>query len=52
MPQDKNKLQQAPRKPKRDWVTPRLTEHGSLKQITAKIGVNPDIGAGGSFNGK
>jgi hypothetical protein len=52
MPQDKNKLQQAPRKPKRDWVTPRLTEHGSLKQITAKIGATPDAVGGGSFTGK
>jgi hypothetical protein len=51
MRQDKNKLEQAPQKPKRDWVTPRVTEHGSLKQITAKRGVIPEA-AGGSFIGK
>jgi hypothetical protein len=50
MSQHTSKLEQAPRKPKRAWVTPRLIEHGSLKEITAKLGTTPDVSFGGSFN--
>jgi hypothetical protein len=52
MPQDTSKLEQEPRKAKRVWGTPRLTEHGSLKQITTitpKTAGTPD--GNGSFIG-
>ena len=46
-------VEPAHKRPKRDWVTPRLTGHGSLKEITAgpaKLAGTPD-GNGGSFIG-